>query len=74
MDCAERIRDLREDRDWSQKQVADILQIRQTTYSDYEHRRIRIPVDSLILLAKAYDVDLNYICGISKEKKPYPKK
>ena len=74
MDYAERMRYLREDRDWNQTQVADILRVGQKTYSDYELKKIRIPADSLIILAKLYDVDLNYICGISNEKKPYPKR
>ena len=69
-----RIRNLREDQGRNQTQVADILRVGQKTYSDYELKKIRIPMDSLIILAKLYDVDLNYICGISNEKKPYPKK
>jgi len=74
MDYAERIRALREDKDWNQTQVANVLHVRQKTYSDYELKKIRIPMDSLIILAKLYDVDLNYISGISNEKKTYPKK
>ena len=74
MDCAERIRNLREDKDWNQTQVAKALHVGQKTYSDYELKKIRIPVDSIIILAKLYDVDLNYICGVSNEKRPYPKK
>ena len=69
-----RIRDMREDRDLTQSQVAELLKIHQTTYSDYELGKTRIPLDSVIILAHYYDVDMNYICGISSEKKPYPKK
>ena len=72
MDCVERMRGLREDKDWNQTKVANILNIGQKTYSDYELRKSRIPVESLIILAKLYDVDMNYICGISNEKRPYP--
>ena len=74
MDYAERIKELREDKDWNQTQVANFLQVGQKTYSGYELKKSRIPVNSLITLAKIYDVDLNYICGISNEKRPYPKK
>jgi len=71
---AERIRGLREDRDWNQTQVANVLRVGQKTYSDYELKKTRIPLDSLIILAKLYDVDMNYICGISNEKHTYPEK
>ena len=70
---ANRIRDLREDRDLTQAQVAEFLHVGQRTYSDYEHGKIRIPVDSLILLAQYYDTDMNYICGLTKKKLPFPK-
>ena len=74
MDYAERIKNLREDNDWNQTYIANILCVGQKTYSDYELKKIRIPVDSLIILAKLYNVDMNYICGLSNEKRLYPKK
>ena len=74
MHYSEIIRNLREDKDWNQTQIANILHIGQKTYSDYELRKTRVPVDSLIILAELYDVDMNYICGISNERKYYPKK
>ena len=74
MDVADRIRDLREDSDKNQSQIANILNIGQKTYSDYETRKIRIPLDSVIILAKYYDVDMNYICGITDIKNSFPKK
>lgn len=74
MDAIERIRGLREDADKNQTEIATLLNIGQKTYSDYELGKTRIPLDSVIILAKYYDVDMNYICGISNEKKPYPKK
>ena len=43
------------------------------TYSDYELGKTRIPVDRLIVLAKYYNVDMNYISGISDKKKTFPK-
>ena len=74
MDTIDRIRCLREDSDTNQSDIAKILNIGQKTYSDYETRKIRIPLDSVIILAKYYNVDMNYICGISDIKKPFPSK
>lgn len=73
MTYAERIRGLREDRDQTQQEIADMLKVGQRTYCDYELGKTRIPVDSLIVLARYYNVDMNYICGISDKKKIFPK-
>ena len=69
----ERIRALREDNDLKQYQIAELLHIGQKTYSDYELGRTRIPLESVIILAEYYDVDMNYICGVSKIKNKFPK-
>ena len=74
MDVIERIRDLREDNDRKQTEIAALLYVGQNAYSDYETRKTRIPVESLIILAKYYNVDMNYICGITNEKKSFPKR
>ncbi len=74
MDIAERLRSLREDSDKTQSQIAEILNVGQKTYSDYETRKIRIPLESVIILAKYYNVDMNYICGLTKESTPFPQK
>lgn len=63
-----RIRDLREDQDWTQAHVAELLGIRQTTYSKYELGKILVPVDMLIRLADLYDVSLDYLVGRSPKK------
>ena len=73
MHYRERIRALREDSDYTQTQIADILNIGQRTYADYELGKTRIPVDSLIKLAKFYNVDMNYICGTSSKRNSFPK-
>ena len=65
MKYAERIRSLREDRDKTQTEIATLLNIGQRTYCDYELGKTRIPVDSLIVLAKFYNVSMDYICGVS---------
>lgn len=70
----ETIRDLREDNRYTQQAIADILSIGQRTYSDYESGRTRIPVESLIILARFYNVSMDYICGVSMVKKEFPKK
>lgn len=69
----ERIRELREDNDYSQTQIANLLNVGQKTYSDYELGKTRLPIDSIIILAKHYNVDMNYICGLTAEKKEFPK-
>lgn len=74
MTYPERIRSLREDADKTQSQIAALLQVGQRTYCDYELGKTRIPVDSLILLAKLYNVSMDYISGISNERREFPKK
>ena len=70
----EKIREIREDRGFTQQQIADLLNIGQRTYSDYETGKTRIPLESLIVLAKFYYLNLNYLTGISHEMGKYPKK
>ena len=60
-----RIRDLREDRDLSQKDVANYLKCSQVCYSYYEIGKRDIPTDILILLADYYDVSTDYLLGRS---------
>ena len=73
MNYAERIRELREDGDKTQSEIAEILKIGQRTYCDYELGKTRIPVDSLVVLAKFYNVSMDYICGVSDIRGEYPK-
>lgn len=74
MNYTERIKSLREDNDYNQTFVANAIHVAQTTYSDYEKGKVRIPIECLIELAKFYNVDLNYITGISNIKKEFPQK
>ena len=69
-----RIRDLREDRDLTQRALADYLQLHQTTYSDYELGRLNVPVPVLHKLADFYGVRVDYLLGRTKVKEPYPQK
>jgi len=71
MNYTERIRALREDNDKTQTEIAQLLKIGQKTYSDYELGKTRIPVDSLIILAKLYNVSMDYICGVSDVREPF---
>ena len=70
----ERIRAIREDLDLTQQHIADVLHIGQRTYSDYESGKTRIPVERIMILARYYNVSMDYITGASDIKKPYPKK
>lgn len=68
----ERIHSLRKDLKLNQTQVASLLNIAQTTYSDYEKGKVRMPIELLIQLAQYYDVDMNYICGVTDKKNLFP--
>ena len=68
----ERIRDLRKQKKYNQTYIANILRVSQTTYSDYENNRVRMPVEHIIKLARFYDVDLNFITGVSDVKNKFP--
>ena len=59
-----RIRDLREDKDLSQSQLASILNISQATYSRYESGYLDVPSEVLIALSKFYNVSVDYILGL----------
>lgn len=64
----ENIRNLREDNDKTQKELAEYLNIKQTTYSKYELGKINIPIEMLIKLADFYDVSLDYLTGRDSRK------
>ena len=67
----QRIRDLREDRDITQTELAKHLQIHQTTYSDYEIGNLNVPIDILIKLAKFYNTSIDYIVELTDNPNPY---
>lgn len=68
----ENLRALREDKDLSQKEMAEILKVHQTTYSDYELGRLNIPIATLKALAKFHETSVDYILGLTDVKEPYP--
>ena len=69
-----RLRDLREDKDITQAQIAAYLHIRQNTYSQYENGHRQIPIDQLVALAKFYGTSVDYILGLTDIMNPYPRK
>jgi transcriptional regulator with XRE-family HTH domain len=74
IDMYRRIRDLREDKDLNQTEVATMLGMSQTGYSKYETGENDIPTEILIKLARFYDTSVDYILGETNRKKRYPKK
>ena len=69
-----RIRDLREDNDKYQKDIANLLGISQQYYSEYEQGKRTIPIDHLIKLAKYYNTSIDYLVELTDNNKPYSKK
>lgn len=69
-----RIRDLREDNDLKQRQVADYLMCDQSLYSKYERGERPLPLEYAEKLADYYGVSMDYLIGRTDIKKPYPKK
>lgn len=65
----QRLRDLREDKDLTQKEVANVLDIFTQQYSLYERGEREIPFHHAITLAKFYHVSLDYIAGLTNNKK-----
>lgn len=70
----ENIRNLREDSDKTQQELADYLNIKQTTYSKYELGKVNIPIEAFIKLADYYGVTVDYLLGREKRKKLNKKK
>ena len=67
-----RLKDLREDSDFTQKQIADMLHIRQNTYCQYENGQRQPPISALIELARIYKTSVDFLLGITDQRKPYP--
>ena len=67
------MRALRENRDLTQGQMAELLQVHQTTYSDYELGNVNIPVAALIQLAEFYGTSIDFLVDFTDDPTPYPK-
>lgn len=63
-----RLKDLREDNDITQAEIAEILNIRQNTYSQYENQKRDIPISLLWKLADYYDTSIDYLIGRTDKK------
>ena len=74
MDYIKRMRDLREDNDKTQQEIAEILNTSQTMYARYERGANELPIRHLIRLAEYYRLSTDYLLGLTNEKKPYPSK
>ena len=66
-----RLRDLREDHDFTQEKVAEYLGMKQAQYSRYERGLRDLPTDVLIRLAQLYNTSADYILGMTNHSKPY---
>ena len=66
-----RLKDLREDRDLSQQEIAEYLNMKQPQYSRYERGLRDVPTDVLIRLARFYKTSTDYILGLTNNSKPY---
>lgn len=66
-----RIKDLREDSDLTQNEIAKLLHIKQNTYSQYENGHRQIPLEMLIILARFYNTSIDYLVGETDIKKRY---
>jgi len=69
----QRIKDLREDSDLSQREIAEELNCSQQAYSNYELGQRDVPTAVLIRLAQLHNTSVDYLLGLTKERNPYPR-
>lgn len=67
----QRLRDLREDKDLNQTQIAIVIGTSQSYYAQYENGKRQIPFDRIIELAKFYNISIDYIAGLTNDKRKY---
>lgn len=67
-----RLKDMREDKDLAQREVAAYLHVRQNTYSQYETGNRQIPIELLIRLAEYFHTSVDYILELTDQQTPYP--
>lgn len=68
-----RLKDLREDNDYTQEEIAKLLNCKQNTYQQYESEKRQIPIESIKKLAILYKTSVDYIICLTNETKPYPR-
>ncbi len=69
-----RLKDIREDMDVTQRELAEYLHIRQNTYSQYENGQRQIPIPLLIRLAAYFHTSTDYILELTDVREPYPRR
>lgn len=69
----QRLKEIREDKDLQQKEVAQAIGIKQQQYSEYEIGKRLIPINYLYKLAEYYNTSIDYLVGKTDVRKPYPK-
>ena len=69
-----RLKDLREDNDYTQEEIAKILNCKQNTYQQYESEKRQIPIEQLKKLAILYKTSTDYLIRLTNETKPYPRR
>ena len=69
----ERIKMLRQDHDIKQQEIAELLHIKQTTYSKYELGKVNIPLDAIMIIADYYETSVDYLLERTDVTEPYPK-
>lgn len=69
MNIYQRLKDLREDKDLNQSEIAEVIATSQSYYAQYENGKRQIPFDRVIVLAKFYGVSIDYIAGLTNDKR-----
>ena len=67
-----RLKDLREDRDITQKELASYLNVKPNTYSQYENGVRQLPLETLVKMARFHNTSTDYILGLTDVMEPYP--
>lgn len=71
METYNRLKDLREDENLKQEEIAQILGMKQQQYSEYERGKREIPIKVYIKIAQHYNVSIDYIVGLTNDKRKY---
>lgn len=74
MDYIQKIKDIREDRDKTQKEIGKIISKSQQGYAHIENRKAKLTIEDLMKLCEYYNLSADYILGFTNEQKPLPKK
>lgn len=70
----ERLKLLRKEKRKTQIDIAELIGCKPLAYIHYEQGKRKLPIDALVVLAQYYDVSVDYLLGLTEERKPFPKK